>query len=176
MTRIFRCNLPVGEEAEHVGIEVHDRAEGVILKQGVGAVKGASGIGCVRCGLLSCGPMLPHVRSWRLSIGRSTSSADLSAASSSSGCCAGHERAGGLPGGRGLRFGVRSAAGKGSEPRRVCRRPFGLSYAAMAGSSSMASAGGMFPMGSRRRRWLNQATHSRVANSTASKLLHGPCR
>ena len=24
------------------------------------------------------------------------------------------------------------------EPRRVCRRPFGLNYAAMAGSSSMA--------------------------------------
>lgn len=24
------------------------------------------------------------------------------------------------------------------EPHRVCRRPFGLSYAAMAGSSSMA--------------------------------------
>lgn len=45
MTRIFRCNLPIGEEAEHVGIEVHDRAEGVTLKQGVGAVKGASGIG-----------------------------------------------------------------------------------------------------------------------------------
>ena len=26
----------------------------------------------------------------------------------------------------------------GPEPRRVCRRPFGLSYAAIAGSSSMA--------------------------------------
>ena len=26
----------------------------------------------------------------------------------------------------------------GSEPPRVCRRPFGLSYAAMAGCSSMA--------------------------------------
>lgn len=25
-----------------------------------------------------------------------------------------------------------------TEPRRVCQRPFGLSYAAMAGSSSMA--------------------------------------
>jgi hypothetical protein len=25
-----------------------------------------------------------------------------------------------------------------AEPRRVCRRPFGLSYAAMAGTSSMA--------------------------------------
>lgn len=27
---------------------------------------------------------------------------------------------------------------RGLEPHRVCRRPFGLSYAAMAGSSSMA--------------------------------------
>jgi antirestriction protein ArdC len=27
---------------------------------------------------------------------------------------------------------------QGIEPHRVCRRPFGLSYAAMAGSSSMA--------------------------------------
>ena len=26
----------------------------------------------------------------------------------------------------------------GIEPHQVCRRPFGLSYAAMAGSSSMA--------------------------------------
>ncbi len=69
-----------------------------------------------------------------------------------------------------------------SEPRRVYRRPFGLSYAAMAGASSMAwyrssaSAGGMLPMGSRRRRLLNQSTHSSVANSTASKLRHGPRR
>lgn len=68
------------------------------------------------------------------------------------------------------------------EPRRLCRRPFGLSYAAIAGASSMAwyrssaSAGGMFPMGSRRRRLLNQSTHSSVANSTASKLRHGPRR
>ncbi|TCQ72441.1 hypothetical protein EDF68_1214 [Ochrobactrum sp. BH3] len=29
-------------------------------------------------------------------------------------------------------------AAQGHEPRRVCRRPFGLSYAAMAGASSMA--------------------------------------
>lgn len=68
------------------------------------------------------------------------------------------------------------------EPRRLGRRPFGLSYAAIAGASSMAwyrssaSAGGMFPMGSRRRRLLNQSTHSSVANSTASKLRHGPRR
>src|SRR5579863_1118723 len=31
-------------------------------------------------------------------------------------------------------------------------------------------------MGSRRRRVLNQSTHSRVANSTASRLRHGPRR
>ncbi len=31
-------------------------------------------------------------------------------------------------------------------------------------------------MGSRRRRLLNQSTHSSVANSTASKLRHGPRR
>ena len=34
--------------------------------------------------------------------------------------------------------GVEHRSHKGIEPRRVCRRPFGLSYAAMAGSSSMA--------------------------------------
>src|ERR671911_1136274 len=34
----------------------------------------------------------------------------------------------------------------------------------------------MFPIGSSRRRWLNQSTHARVANSTASKLRHGPQR
>ena len=65
------------------------------------------------------------------------------------------------------------------EPRRVYRRPFGLSYAAMAGASRMAwyrssaSAGGIFPMGSKRRLLLNQSTHSSVANSSASKLRHG---
>jgi hypothetical protein len=31
-------------------------------------------------------------------------------------------------------------------------------------------------MGSKRRRWLNQSTHSRVANSTAAKLCQGPRR
>jgi hypothetical protein len=30
------------------------------------------------------------------------------------------------------------------------------------------------PIGSSRRRLLNQSTHSRVANSTVSKLRHGP--
>ena len=65
---------------------------------------------------------------------------------------------------------------------RLCRRPYCLSHAAMAVSFSMAkyrssaSAGGMKPMGSRSRRLLNQSTHSRVANSTASKLRHGPRR
>ncbi len=34
----------------------------------------------------------------------------------------------------------------------------------------------MFPIGSSRRVWLNQSTHSRVANSTASRLRHGPRR
>src|SRR3954452_16570280 len=34
----------------------------------------------------------------------------------------------------------------------------------------------MFPIGSKRRRLLNQSTHSRVANSTASKLRQGPPR
>ncbi len=34
----------------------------------------------------------------------------------------------------------------------------------------------MLPMGSRSRRLLNQSTHSSVANSTASKLRHGPRR
>ena len=37
-----------------------------------------------------------------------------------------------------------------------------------------ASAGGMFPMGSRSRRLLNQSTHSRVASSTATNERHGP--
>src|SRR5690606_17602743 len=32
----------------------------------------------------------------------------------------------------------------------------------------------MLPVGSRRRRWLNQSTHSKVVNSTASKFRHGP--
>ena len=68
------------------------------------------------------------------------------------------------------------------EPRRDCRRPFGLSQAAIADVSVMAwkrasaSAGGMLPMGPRIRRWLNQSTHSRVAYSTASKDRHGPRR
>src|ERR1700710_202986 len=34
----------------------------------------------------------------------------------------------------------------------------------------------MLPMGSSSRRWLNQSTHSSVANSTASKLRQGPRR
>ena len=69
-----------------------------------------------------------------------------------------------------------------TEPPRVCRRLFGLSHAAMAVSSSMAwycvsaSAGGILPIGSSSRRWLNQSTHSRVANSTASNDRHGPRR
>jgi hypothetical protein len=45
-----------------------------------------------------------------------------------------------------------------AEPPRVCRRLI----------RSSASAGGMLPRGSSSRRWLNQSTHSSVANSTAS--------
>ena len=37
-------------------------------------------------------------------------------------------------------------------------------------------ASGILPMGSRRRRLLNQSTHSSVANSTASQVRHGPRR
>ena len=68
------------------------------------------------------------------------------------------------------------------EPRRVCRRLIGVSYAAMGSVSRVAqkfasaSAGGMFPIGSSRRRLLNQSTHSSVAYSTASKFRHGPRR
>lgn len=67
-----------------------------------------------------------------------------------------------------------------AEPRRVCRRQIFLSHAAMPVASRVAlyrasaSAGGIFPMASSRRRWLNQSTHSRVANSTASRLRQGP--
>ena len=59
-----------------------------------------------------------------------------------------------------------------TEPHRVCRRPISVSYAAIAS----ASAGGMFLIGSSRRRLLNQSTHSSVAYSTASKLRQGPRR
>src|SRR5690349_15216825 len=38
------------------------------------------------------------------------------------------------------------------------------------------SAGGTYPRGSSSRLLLNQSTHSRVANSTASMFLHGPRR
>ena len=58
------------------------------------------------------------------------------------------------------------------EPRRVFRRLIDISYAAMAS----ASVGGMFPIGSSRRRLLNQSTHSSAAYSTASKLRQGPRR
>ncbi len=55
------------------------------------------------------------------------------------------------------------------EPTRVCRRLNSLSRAAMGSVSRVTptlastSAGGMFPMGSRSRRLLNQSTHSSVA-------------
>ena len=66
------------------------------------------------------------------------------------------------------------------EPRREFRRLFCVSHAASAVCSvcrwyaASASAGGRSPIGSRIRRLLNQSTHSRVANSTASRLRHGP--
>ena len=37
-----------------------------------------------------------------------------------------------------------------------------------------ALAGGTCPIGPKSRRWLNQSTQSRVANSTASRLRQGP--
>ncbi len=40
----------------------------------------------------------------------------------------------------------------------------------------LGPAGGMLPIGSRRRRLLYQSTHSRVANSTASRQRQGPRR
>ena len=48
------------------------------------------------------------------------------------------------------------------------------SVSRVAKKIASASAGGVFPMGSSRRRLLNQMTHLRVASSTASKLPQGP--
>jgi putative transposase len=68
------------------------------------------------------------------------------------------------------------------ELRRVCRRSFCLRptrqcRSAQAGlNRASASAGGRFPIGWRRRRVLAQSTHSRVTNSTASKLRQRPRR
>jgi type III restriction enzyme len=59
-------------------------------------------------------------------------------------------------------------------PRRHAAIPSASAVAALNRAS--ASTGGMCPIGSRRRRLLNQSTHSSVANSTASKLRHGPRR
>ena len=62
----------------------------------------------------------------------------------------------------------------------VFRRPSCLSHAANAVCSrwlfyaASASAVGRFPITSRSRRWLNQWTHSSVANSTGSRPRHGP--
>ena len=71
---------------------------------------------------------------------------------------------------------------RAGEPLRIFRRPFGLGHGAKARTSARAkerasaSAGGRFPMGSSKRRVLNQSAHSRVANPTASKDRHGPHR
>lgn len=62
------------------------------------------------------------------------------------------------------------------EPPQVCRRPFGLNYAAMAGCSSVAVVALLgfsvrdVPMGSRSLRLSNQSTHSRVPNSTSQRF------
>jgi hypothetical protein len=84
--------------------------------------------------------------------------------------------------GRDVERGLPSISRHCHEPLRVCRRLIDVSYAAMASVSRAASklpwasAGGMFPIGLRRRRLLNQSTHSSVACSTASKLRQGPWR
>ena len=63
---------------------------------------------------------------------------------------------------------------------RVFRRPSCLSHAANAVCSrwlcyaASASAVGRFSITSRSRRWLNQWTHSSVANSTGSRPRYGP--
>ena len=65
------------------------------------------------------------------------------------------------------------------EPPRICRRLLGLKlrrhgWLVKHGViTPSASAGGMLPMGSSNRRWLNQSTHSNVANSTASNDRQG---
>jgi hypothetical protein len=68
------------------------------------------------------------------------------------------------------------------EPPRECRRQFLLSQAAVADSScwrsynSSNSAGGILPIDSSSRRWLNQSTQARVAYSTSSSFRQGPRR
>ena len=77
---------------------------------------------------------------------------------------------------------ARYLASCGTEPHRVCWRLIEVGYAAMASVSgaaqtfASASGGGMVPVGSGRRRVLNQSTHARVACSTAVRLRHGPRR
>ena len=64
------------------------------------------------------------------------------------------------------------------EPYRDRRRPNSLNQATAACSEYCASnsAGGMSPSGPNSRRVLNQSTHVKVANSTASRVRHGPFR
>ena len=63
------------------------------------------------------------------------------------------------------------------EPPRFLRRRFSWFQAAMSRPDAVswkalsASAGGICPIGPRRRRWLNQSTHLRVSHSTASAVL-----
>jgi hypothetical protein len=64
-----------------------------------------------------------------------------------------------------------------TEPPRFLRRRFSWFQAAMLSPDAVswkplsASAGGICPIGPRRRRWLNQSTHLRVSHSTASAVL-----
>jgi len=86
---------------------------------------------------------------------------------------------------RSLRDGVgrqSNSIDSSSEPPRVYRKTIYVSPAPTARPSRSVyyafsnSAGGIFPMGSRSRRLLNQSTHSRVAYTKASRLRHGPRR
>ncbi len=73
----------------------------------------------------------------------------------------------------------KALSGPVSDPLRVCRRLIFVGYTAMGSVSraaqtlASASAGGIFPMGSGRRRLLNQPSHFGVAYPTASKLRQG---
>lgn len=72
------------------------------------------------------------------------------------------------------------AMGNDLEPLRVCRRLISVGCAAVlsvsgaAVKSGSAAAGGMFPIGSRRRRVSNRSTHSRVAYPTAWEIAPWP--
>jgi hypothetical protein len=79
-----------------------------------------------------------------------------------------------------LAAGTREIGLAKGEPPRVYRRRFCLSQAVSADSFNWRwyaisdSAGGTLPIGSSNRRLLNQSTHCKVADSTASRPRHGP--